>query len=258
MVRMRRLINSLLLLLCSAFPAYAADINTPLDFKGRYDFAMGGIPFGKIDVAFEQDATKYSAVSNIKTVGIVKIFVEHQSHTTSKGTGANFSYPNVEYSSRYTTKGKPREADFKRTNGVITFEHVLPPEDPNNRPPVAIDLKSKAYDPVSLALGLRSEIAKLLASGGKGFTLDYYDGRRLTRGSFQYVGEKNITIGGKKYPVYTLSASRSPIAGFTAKELKRMKDKEPPLFIYLAKDTLIPLRLELKLILGTAAATLKM
>jgi len=256
MVTMRSFINSLALIFFFSTSAQAQEL-TPVNFSGRYDFTLAAVPFGKIDIVFKQDATSYSATSDITTVGIAKVFVQHESHTTSKGTGADYQYPDVDYDSRYSTKGKKRVATFTRRNGVMTAEFVEPPDNPAVRPPVSAALKTRAYDPVALAIGMRGELARVIRSGEKNFTIDYYDGRRLTRGNFTYTGEKLLKMNGTKYPVYTVLASRSPVAGFTEKELKRMQQKEPPLTIYLAKDTLLPLRLELPLMFGKAAATLR-
>lgn len=257
MVNMTRYIKILLAFLFISAPAVA---QTPpaLDFKGRYDFTLAAVPFGAIDVSMSQGPGYYRAVSDITTVGIAKVFVQHKSHTESRGTGADFKYPEVTYESKYETKGKPKSARFVKRGGVIVEDYVQPADHRTARTPVSVEAKSKAWDPVALALGMRIELARIIKGGGKDFSLDYYDGRRLTRGNFSYVGEQTVKIKGVKYPVYVVTGSREPIAGFTDKELKRMAQKEPTLTVYFTKDTLVPLKLELPLGLAMASATLKM
>lgn len=257
MVMVRQIINSGIVFFLWCLPVHAQEM-APLDIRGQYDFTLASIPFGRLDITAVQDASHYDASSDIAMVGIAKIFVQHESHTTSHGSGADYLYPDVEYASNYSTRGKKKTAMFTKKGGVITEDKVTPPDDPSVRPPVATPMKSAAYDPVSVALGMRLKTVEMLKGGKDSFTIDYYDGRRLTRATFKYDGEKMLKIGKRQYPVYTLIGSRVPLAGFTKKELDRMKDKEPPLYVYVSKETLIPIRLEVQMLFGTAAATLRM
>lgn len=253
-----RYIKFLLIFMCISAPAKAQEPLPPLDFSGHYDFTLAAIPFGQLDIVLSQGPGHYRATSDIATTGVAKVFVQHQSHTVSRGTGANYRYTEVEYETNYETKGKKRSARFVKRNGEMVEDDVEPADSRATRPAVPLADKSAAWDPVSLALGMRIELARVIAQKGKDFSLTYYDGRRLTRGNFSYIGEKVIKIKGIKYPVYTVIGSRQPVAGFTQKELKRMEGGEPQLTVYFSKDKLIPIRLELNIGFGVAAATLKM
>lgn len=230
----------------------------PLNFTGHYDFAFSGIPFGAIDINFKQDAQSYDAESNVRTVGIVKIFANHQSKTTSRGTGSNFAYGNTSYETNYSTNKKKKYVKLVRKDGVLTEEKVLPLSETREVVTEAPqELKNAAYDPLNITAGIRAGLAQAVAGGPKSFVLDYFDGKRLSRATIVYQGEERIKIKNQEHPVYVVSASRKPLGGFTKKELSRMQDGEPPLRIYFSKDQLVPLRLELKMALGTAAATLR-
>ncbi len=259
MVRAFQFIKLLLVFCLASMPAAGEELLVPLSFSGTYVFTLSGIPFGKINLQLTQDKVRYSAVSDVKTVGIARMFVEHDSHTTSEGWGRDFLYDAVDYKSNYSTRGKPKTAQFSKKDGVMFADKVTPPDDRKNRPAVALTDKSKAFDPLALAAGIRVALARVLQNDSKKFSLDYYDGRRLTRATFSYEGEKNIRIKGVKYPAYAVNATRTPLAGFTDKELKRMQEPEPTLTIYFSRDErLVPLRLDVMIGMLLASATLKM
>lgn len=235
---------------------HAAEPKLPLTFKGYYIFTFSTIPFGRLEVSFNQTATQYDATADVGITGIAKLFVRHESHTTSKGSGRDFNYSNMEYESNYFTNKKKKYAHFIKKDGVITRDEVRPPDNRAIRPAVPLEMKSVAYDPLSLGLALRVKLAELLEKQAEQFTLDFYDGRRLTRAYVNYEGESTIRLYGEKIPVYMISAKRDPLAGFTKKDLERAAEPEPPLTIYFTQDTLIPIRLEVEFPYGLVAATL--
>lgn len=241
-------------------PAVQAQEALPaIDFKGYYDFSFSGIPFGRMVIDLRQNAVRYEAEADVKTTGIARVFVQHQSHTTSTGNGKDSRYGNVEYESRYSTRGKKKYARISKRSGIITADRVEPADNRATRPAVALKDKSAAFDPLAMGLAIRSEFIRTQKDGRTNFTLDFYDGRRLTRASFTVGNERVIRIGDKKYPVHTLSARRKPIAGYTASELARMKGQDPELIICFSHDEkLIPIYLEVPVAFGVATATLRM
>ena len=257
MVRMRAYINALVIFLCLALPANAAAPLEDLDFKGQYSFALGGIPFGKLGMEFTQAPTHYSATSDITLTGVVRLFINHTSHTTSSGTGADFRYTNTVYESTYQTRKKPKHVKIERKNGRITYEIAEPPGDGKSRGPVAAADKNPALDPLTIGLGMRTELARALRDGRTHFSLNYYDGRRLTQVDLTLQGERTITIGGQDYETYVVDATRKAIAGYTAKEQASIGPNDPTLTLFFSKDKrLLPLRLQVPLLFGTASATL--
>ncbi len=228
-----------------------------IDFKGRYMFSVAGIPFGTMDIAFTQDASQYNASSEIHTTGITRIFVQHDSTTAASGKGKNFLYTDVHYESDYQTRKKKKYVKIIRAHGVISEEVILPPDNRAVRPAVADALKNKSFDPLSYGLAIRSELTRALADKRTEFTLNYYDGRRLTEGTFVIVGQKIIKMGDKKTSTIFVTATRKTLAGFTQNELDDIKPNEAPLVMYFSDDDRhLPLRLEYPLIFGTASATL--
>ncbi|MDX2074491.1 MAG: DUF3108 domain-containing protein [Alphaproteobacteria bacterium] len=259
MVRPIHFIKLLLIFLLASHPVQADEPLIPIDFSGHYDFAFSGVPLGKLDLRFTQSATKYTATADVKTVGLARVFVQHESHTISKGWGSDFHYPQVDYESRYSTRGKPKSAKISKKDGVIFADVVNPPDNRAIRPAVPLEQKSAAFDPLAVGLAIRSEFARAQKDGRTDFTLDYYDGRRLTRVYFTVGKERVIRIKGQKYPVFTLTARRELLAGHTDKERARIDPHEPSATLYFSRDAkFMPIYLEVPVLFGIASATLRM
>lgn len=259
MVHAPRLIKTFAVFFLLATPVQAQEPSIPLDFSGHYDFGFSGIPFGRLDIMFKQSATRYSATADVKTTGIVRVFVQHKSHTTSQGSGTGFSYGKVAYESSYSTRGKQRYAAFNKEGGRIVSEKVLPPDNRGTRSAVPAEAKNGALDPLAIGLAIRSEFIRAQKDGRRNFSLDFYDGRRLTRADFTVGDERNIRIGGTAYPVYSITARRKPLGGYTASELARFNAKEADLTIYFSHDEkCVPIYLEAPVAFGVATATLRM
>lgn len=257
MVHMPRHIKLLPLIILFALPARAAEPAIPLDFSGHYDFAMGGITFGKLDINLSQKEASYNASADVATVGLAKVFVEHKSHTTSNGKGSAYQYNDVTYESRYQTRKKPKYVKWVRVNGQTSEQVVEPPDNRESRPAVDTEAKDSAVDPLQLAAAIRMKLAQAI-NGNRDFSVDYYDGRRLARLHFKLIGTKTIRLGeNNEYEVYQVTGKREPLAGFTKKELSSMKN-DPSATLYFTQDKLIPIRLELPMLFGIASATLAM
>jgi hypothetical protein len=253
----RRLCNILLLILLSiASPAGAAEPAIPLDFRGIYAFGMPGISFGNMGIEVEQTSDHYAVSTDISLSGMMKLFVQHKSHTTVEASGQDFKYPNVDYETRYQTKKKKKYVHLIYRDGAISGE-ILEPPDPK-RPKVPAELKNKAADPLSFILRLREQLAAALAQKRDQFSLYVFDGRRLTEADFTIQNNiRTIRYRGNKVPVVTVMAKRKLIAGYNASELKDQDTNEPPLYIFFSRDErLIPLRLEAKVWFGMLAAEL--
>ena len=259
MVHPTQFIKMLLVFSLLSYNAQAAEPLMPVKFTGHYDFAFSGIPFGQMDISLDQTATNYQASSDVKTTGIARMFVQHESHSTSSGSGKDFRYDNAEYESRYTTRGKKKYARISKKNGKITSDKVEPLDNRAVRPAVPMTDKSAAVDPLTMSVAIRSEFARARKDGRNNFTLDFYDGRRLTRTNFTIGDERVLRISGQKIPVLTLSARRKLLAGYTASEMARINPKEPDLMIYFSHDAkFVPVYLEVPVAFGVATATLRM
>jgi hypothetical protein len=245
----------LMLLLCS--PAQADEGLTPMQFKGIYQFEFSDVPIGKMGLEIDQSATDYSINSDILTTGVLKMFVNHSSHTTADGSGKHFRYDTVKYDSNYRTRKKKKAVSMRFKNGKIVEEKLNPPDNRATRPAVSDELKTNAIDPLSLILRIRQELFEARKNDTKNFSINGYDGRRLTTADFTVIGTQNLRYKGKKVPVIKVDARRTLVAGFTQSELADKNDNEPPAHIYFTNDAqLKPIKVEAVLWMGTVSATL--
>jgi hypothetical protein len=222
-------------------------------FKGIYDLDMGGMRFGKVGVELTENPSHYAMAADVTFTGLVKLFASHSSHTTVVGDGAAYDYPTRNYETHYRTKKKRKSVKMVMKAGKIVEEAVVPPDNRATRPAVPAADKNAAFDPLSLIVKMRREIA----ANKNTFSINAYDGRRLTEVDFTMLGKRTLQSSDKKTPVIAVNVRRKLLAGFTASEIDDWNSKEPALTIYLSDDArLIPLKFEVPMWFGMVSATL--
>lgn len=236
-------------------PVHAADALTPVNLRGVYEFTFGGISIGRMGIEAEQNAAHYAVAADVMTTGLLKVFVKHSSHTTVDASGADFSYPDREYETHYQTKKKPKEVRMTYKDGKIVKEEALPVD--TDRPAVPENVKNHAADPLTFLLRMRQSLHEAMGQKKNAFTLNVYDGRRLTEVNFTLKGKKTITYGNRPLPTIVLAVRRRLVAGFTESELKKHDPDEPTLYVYVTDDArLIPVVLETTVMFTRMAAVL--
>lgn len=239
-------------------PSQAASYSRDLAFRGYYKCSFSGIPFAKVGFHAEQDSHSYSATSDILLTGVVSLFTSHSSHSTVDGSGKDYAYSASEYETNYKTKKKKRYVKINYKGETFAQETLVPPENPAKRTPVPAEEKHGSYDPLSALLKARMLLINALEKGEKTFTLNVYDGRRLTKVDFTLLSTRTIRMGGKKVPIVAVQAKRTLLAGFTKSELADHDPKEPPMIMYFSNDEkLFPVRLQANLSFGTLTADLE-
>lgn len=250
-------INILLLLIFMASPAISAENLAPINEKLYYEADWSGVNFGKIGIEINQQADKAEVTCDISSSGIMALFIKHSSHTTLTASGHNFIYPDRIYESNYFTRKKARHVKLTYKNNKIAEQVVEPPDNRDKRPAVPDEDINSAYDLMSFLLQMRSEIAAAQKSGTTEFSINSYDGRRLTQGDFKILGKKTIKVAGKKYETIGVTARRKFLAGYTKSEEDDYDPNEPSMTIYFSDDEkLIPLSFEVPLLLQKISATL--
>lgn len=237
------------LLVFAMFPAVADSSLDPWpQTQSEYLFRWNGMPFGALSLAMEADDSRYTLRCHIESRGLLRLFSRHESNSDVSGNVRRLSGGPRRYETFYKSRGKPRHVRLVYDEeGQITEEVVEPPENPEKRPPVARELSRGTLDPLSYALAVRAALRDARAKGAGSFSLRIYEGRRLMDTEYRITGSGAVEQHGRNQPTIELTARRTPIAGFTAKELARMKN-EPPLRLYFSDDDrLLLLRLELRL-----------
>ena len=249
---MRLFFNILLLVLFASCPARAGDALTPVNFKGLYVFTFSGIEFGRLGLDIAQDGNSTAMAADIKTTGLLSVFVKHSSHSTYEAKDGKGIYE-----SNYHTRKKARYVKMLDANSHATDEILDPKDPPSKRPPVPQEMKKDALNPLLFVLKMRSNLMEIINKKESGYSLLFYDGRRLTQGDFTIEGKKTILYLGAKKNVVAVSVRRKLLAGFTPSELEEHDPKEPTVYLYYSDDArMLPLRIEVKYGIATIAATL--
>lgn len=257
MVMKKYLFNMVVSVLCICGTAQADDTLPPIDFKGIYDFSFASLPFGRMGIEADQSEKHYAITCDVISTGIIGAFVRHSSHTTVDGTGAHFSYPTIHYETNYKTKKKRKYVRMATKGGKIVEEELVPPDNRQVRPAVEDALKNSAADPLSFLLKMRQGLWDARKTGATAFSVNLYDGRRLTQVNFAVMGKKSIFYKDAKTDVIQVNASRKLVAGFTPSELEAFNPKEPTLRIFFTDDNrLVPLILEANVMMSKLSATL--
>lgn len=250
-------INILMLAIFMAFPALAAENLTPIDEKLYYEANWSGVNFGKIGIEINEQPDKANVTCDISSSGIMALFIKHSSHTTLAASGHNFTYPDRVYESNYFTRKKSRHVKLTYKNSKISEQIVEPPDNRDKRPAVPEDDINSAYDLMSFLLQMRSELFAAQKSGKTEFSINAYDGRRLTQGDFKITGKKTIQVAGAKQETIVVSSRRKFLAGYTKSEQDDYDPNEPSMTTYFSNDEkLIPLRMEVPFFMQVISATL--
>lgn len=254
---MRLFIINMLAILLITSPAAAAKNLTPLSEKLYYEAGFAGILFGKIGIEIEQKPEKASITCDITSSGILALFLKHSSHTTLEANGSSFSYPNRTYASNYHTRKKFRSVKLIYKNSKIDTQEVQPPDDREKRPAVPDSDINSAYDLMTFLLQMRKEIDDARKNGRTYFSINAYDGRRLTQADFNIGAEKTLEIAGKDIKTLMVTARRKPLAGYTKGEIEDIEPNEPSMTVYFSNDdNLTPLRMEVPFMMQKISATL--
>jgi len=225
------------------------------DIVRHYKVYWAGLHIGDLVARVNNDRMD----TLIESYGIAKLISNYSSKTH-----ATFSYKNGEYKpSSFFTEFKLQKRDrtigikYKNDGGIME-EAITPPDKVGKRPPISEEQKQNAVDPLTAFMLARQKIKENLDKENSGFSFNMYDGRRLSRLEFKIHGRKKETIKRKELNVVHVSFERIPIAGFTKRELKRMKEEEPIVTVYLSDDEyLFPIKADAKAPLGSAVMLLE-
>ncbi len=256
MVMKRRFFNILVITLLYPCHAWAEEALAPVNFKGIYECRFGGIPLGTMGIEAMQTPEHYAITADIASSGLVNLFVKHRSHTTAEGSGGHFSYPQITYETHYQTKKKKHYIKLMYKDGLLEEEQI-PPETHAKRPEVPSRMKKDAIDPLSFLLGMRQGVWEAQKNRKNAFSINVYDGNRLTQADFSIEGRTAIHYNGVKTPVIKAGLRRKLLAGFTDSELADFDPREPTLTVYFSDDErLIPIKVETTFLLTPLTATL--
>lgn len=241
---MKQTIISTTILALLSMPAHALE---PLDVNGEFGLYAGQIPIGKMRWIAREKEGEYFSYGKLRTTGIARLISKHRREVKVTGLYSNEGYRPLSYEYNSST-GKKRHVELKYNSAGKLIHRLNEPEDGAGRPQVSALSALGSVDPLSSLLVIREKITKQLETDAPELpiTFNIYDGRRLMEGTAQWVGTAKLTDRSDPFPVHKILLKRTPIDGFSAKEIKKFEETpEPPVYLYLSKDErMMPLLVE--------------
>jgi hypothetical protein len=231
----------------------------PLKLNARYNIAWSGIILGRVNVTADESDTAYSLTADTKTRGIGAIISDERKVATARGLkkGADTYIP-VRYESRPLDDAGGRDVAINyKPDGTVKDRSRLPEDDPAWRPPVTHAQIDTARDPITAAFVLRRAVYQALADKKYEVSTRTYDGARLAEMKFIRAADARVAVMGKYVQTVNLGVTRTPIAGYTPKELKKFKKGDPEIRLYFTNDAaFLPVRATASTPLGELSMTL--
>ena len=173
---------------------------------------LGGFNLGNVGIKSSFSGTGYSAVSRLKTAGVVNSFYEAVIDANSVGTVAGAALQPKKYASNTVNEKQSQRVDLTYTTGGIQLE--ADPVYNTNRFPVSEDQKRGTLDPLS---GLVFSMSGVSQSASKpcGDTVRVFDGRRRYDIELTPAGQDKLkTDGGYSGPAQKCTIVYKQLAGF--------------------------------------------
>ena len=173
---------------------------------------LGGFNLGNIGIKSSFAGNSYSAVSRLKTAGVVNSFYEAIIDATSVGAVATHGLQPQKYDSNTNNEKTNQKVGLTYSSaGIQLFSD--PPYN-TERFPVTEDQKRGTLDPLS---GLVFALSGISQSATKpcGETVRVFDGRRRYDIELNYVGQDKVkTDGGYSGPAVKCTVIYKQLAGF--------------------------------------------
>lgn len=218
----------------------------PARESANYELSWMDLPLGRASVAWQESANSYQMSFQLRTTGIVNLFGEQNLSAMIMGNRHAEADKAVYVPSYYLARKQSDALNETRirydAQGNVRQLSIMPPDDPAYRPRVSQSGMHSAYDPMTALLALLTVQRQ--------FPL--FDGKRLLQARLEpaQLSEQESRAG-----FSGLNVRRSPMEGYTEKELKRMKNDRPVLVVMRGRESRFPERLEADTHIGILRAT---
>ncbi len=173
---------------------------------------LGGFNLGNVGLKTSFTGNSYSAVSRLKTAGVVNSFYEAIIDASSTGVVANTGLLPQKYNSNTNNEKQNQKVDLTYTKAGI--ELFAEPEYNVARFPVTEDQKRGTLDPLS---GIVYSLSGVSHSASKpcGDTVRVFDGRRRYDIELKFEGQDKVkSDGGYSGPAIKCTVVYKQLAGF--------------------------------------------
>ncbi|HTO41815.1 MAG TPA: DUF3108 domain-containing protein [Rhizomicrobium sp.] len=179
----------------------------------------GGLGLGKVDLDATIRGSKYHAVSNLETSGIVNTFWQARIQATSTGEIAGKRLEPTLYDS-YTTKKDSKQQVSLTYEPAGTIRVFAVPAYSLAKHPISPEQQKDTYDPVSAILFVASGLGAD-AKNPCGVSAPVFDGRRRYNIDLKKIKDTTVSMDNGLYkgPAVQCEARYNQIAGFSQKVL---------------------------------------
>ncbi len=217
----RLLIASSLALLPSVSMAQGIDVPPPADDPQKgpastvqlvWQVYLGGFNLGNIGLKTSFSGNGYSAVSRLKTAGVVNSFYEAVIDATSVGVVAGQTLQPTKYNSNTVNERMSQKVDLSYSAAGIDL--FAEPAYNTERYPVSPEQKRGTLDPLS---GIVHALSGITRSAAKpcGDTVRVFDGRRRYDIELKFQGQDKLKSDeGYSGPAMRCTISYKQLAGF--------------------------------------------
>lgn len=230
----------------------------PLNHTLRYDVSWNGLALGRIRIEVGQDGFGYHVTVDTKTRGVMNVFGREHTVAQVKGRiGDTERFIPQRYESRSLAKedGRTTVITYDEHGSIATRTRT--PADGASRPTVPLDQANTATDPITAFLLLREKMHANMARNQRETSLRTYEGARLADFTFKVISRARIELNGEYVNAINTVPTRTPIAGYKEKELKKHREGDPTVHVFFSADErFIPLQAKVSLMLGTITANL--
>ena len=196
----------------AAKPQDAASQSPTSSIQLVWQVYLGGFNLGNIGIKSSFNGEGYSAVSRLKTAGVVNSFYEAIIDATSIGTVAGSDLLPKKYDSNTNNEKQNQKVNLTYTaSGIQLFSD---PQYDVNRFPVSDEQKRGTLDPLS---GIVYSLSGVSISAEKpcGDTVRVFDGRRRYDIELKFSGQDKVkTDGGYSGPAVKCIVTYKQLAGF--------------------------------------------
>jgi hypothetical protein len=233
----------------------------PLNINARYNVAWSGIVIGRIILHGNEDAGSYSLSVDTKTHGLGSLITDESSMVTAHGA----KKPDGTYVPAAYDSGPQKAGDTRRdithlvynAEGNIEKRTREPEDDPAWRPPVKFADIDTARDPITAGFILRKALHDAIDTKTMEVSNRTYDGARLATMKFTRTANAKVEVMDTYRDTIDVQVTRTPITGYTPKELKKFNKGDPEIHLYFSNDdAFLPVRASAKVLLGELSLTM--
>ncbi len=235
----------------------------PLNLDARYNVAWSGIVIGRIIVHAHEDATSYSLSIDTKTHGLGSLISDESSQVSAQGSKKpDGTYvPVLYHSGPHGKEADKHDRDVTEltygTDGNITKRLRIPEDDPAWRPPIKFADIDTARDPITAGFILRKQLHNAIDNKTMEVSNRTYDGARLATMKMTRTVNAKVEVMGIYQDTVNVQVTRTPVTGYTPKELKKFNKGDPEIHLYFSNDSaFLPVRASAKVLLGELSLTM--